>query len=188
MAVTEANLLRKIKGANVFVGCTEPNAWSAPTLTAGAPAGGTDVGATMGETIFTYNASIEPVEIEQTTALVAPHVVSEAVQMTFTMAETTATNLKEALSQTFAFTDGNFTVLPLGGFVDVTGQCVICIAEKANVPGKYYGGVIYNAYIAAEAGIPHKRGVVQQVSMTLAGSAVLTRNEGDQLGQYFDET
>ena len=187
MAVTEANLLRKIKGANIYVGCTAPNDFLAPTLTAGVPAGGTDIGATMGPATFTYNATIEPVEIEQTTARVAPHVTAEEIGMSFVIGETTAANLKEALSQTFPHTDGNFTVLTLGGYVDVTGQCVMCVAEKANQPGKYYGGVIYNAYIAGEVNVPHKRGEVQQIEVSLAGSALLTRAEGDQLGQYFDE-
>lgn len=187
MAVTEANLLRKIKGANVYAGCTLPNAFSAPTLTAGTPAGGTDVGATVGPTTFAYNASIELVEIEQASGRVAPHVVEETVQMTFTVGEVTAVNLKTALSQTFAHTDGDFSVFTLGGYIDVTGQCVACVAEKANLPGNYYGAMIYNAFIASEASIPHKRGEVQTIEVTLGGSALLTRDEGDQLGQYFDE-
>jgi len=188
MAVTEANLLRKIKGANIYVGCTAPSDFSAPTLTAGVPAGGTDVGATMGESTFNFNANIELVEIEQTTARVAPHVVEETVGMSFAIGETTVENLKEALSQTFAHTDGDFTVLTLGGYTEVTGQCVAIVAEKANIPGKYYGAMIYNAFIASEVNIPHKRGEVQSVEITLGGSSVLTRAEGDQLGQYFDES
>ena len=187
MAVTEANLLRKLKGANIYAGCDLPNAFSAPTLTAGVPGGGTDIGATMGESTFAYNASIELVEIEQATGRVAPHVVEETVQMSFTIGEATSANLKLALSQTFAHTDGDFSVMTLGGYVDVTGQCVALVAEKSNLPGNYYGAMIYNAYIASEVSVPHKRGVPQAIEVTLGGSSLLTRDEGDQMGQYFDE-
>jgi hypothetical protein len=188
MAVTEANLLRKIRGANIYFDCTVPSAWTAPTLTAGVPAGGTDIGATIGETTWTYSPNIETVEIEQDTAMIAPHVVSEEMGLQFTIAETTAANLVRALSQTFERTSGSFTVMNLGGNIDVTGRCVAAVAEKSNQPGLYYGAMLYNAYIASEVSIPHKRGEVNQVQVTLAGSSLLTREQGDRLGQYFDQT
>lgn len=187
MAVSELNLLRKIKGANVYVGCTVPAAYGVPTFTAGVPAGGTDLGATMGESVYEYNANIETVEIEQSTSRIAPHVVEETIQLTFTMAETPANNLVTALSQTFEATVGNYSVMHLGGNIDVTGRCVAVVAEKSNQPGLYYGGMIYNAYIAESVSIPHKRSEVQQIALTLAGSALLTRSDGDRLGQYFDQ-
>lgn len=190
MAVTEANLLRKIKGGNIYTGCTLPTAYGAPTLTAGVPAGGTDIGATMGEATFTYNATIETVEIEQTTSRVAPHVTEEEIGLSFTIGETTAANLRIALSQTFVASvvsgDNTYSVMHLGGFIDVTGSCVAVVAEKSNVPGQFYGGMIYNAYIADAVNVPHKRSEVQTVEVTLAGSALLTRSDGDRLGQYFD--
>lgn len=187
MAVTEANLLRKIKGAVVYFDCTVPSVWTAPTLTAGVPAGGTDVGATIGETTFTYAPNIETVEIEQTTAMIAPHVINEEVSLQFTMAETTAANLVRAFSQTFERTSGSFTVMNLGGNIDVTGRCVAAVAEKSNQPGLYYGAMLYNAYLSSDATVAHKRGEVNVVEITLNGSALLTREEGDQLGQYFDQ-
>lgn len=192
MAVTEANLLRKIKGGNIYTGCAVPTSYSAPTLTAGIPADGTDLGATTGPANFVYNASIEAVEIEQTTSRIAPHVVNEEIGLSFTIAETTATNLQVALSQTHEATvttgGDTFTVLHLGGHVDVTGNCVAVVAEKANVPGQYYGAMIYNAYIADSVTIPHKRSEVQQVAVTLAGSALIDRSDGDRIGQYFDQS
>ena len=190
MAVTEANLLRKIKGGNVYTNCTVPTAYGVPTLTAGVPAGGTDVGATIGETTFTYNATIETVEIEQSTSRIAPHVTEEAASLAFTIAETSVVNLQLALSQTHTASvvsgSNTYSVFHLGGNIDVTGNCVAVVAEKANVPGQYYGGMIYNGYISDAVPIPHKRSEVQQIKITLAGSALLTRSDGDRLGQYFD--
>jgi len=192
MAVTEANLLRKIKGGNVYTSCTVPDAYGAPTLTAGVPAGGTDIGATIGETTFTYNATIETVEIEQSTSQIAPHVTQEEASLAFTIAESTAANLKLALSQTHIAEvvsgTNTYSVMHLGGNIDVTGNCVAVVAEKANVPGQYYGGMLYNAYISEAVGIIHKRSQVQQIQVTLAGSALLTRSDGDRLGQYFDRS
>lgn len=191
MAVNENNLLQKIKGAHVYTGCTLPPSYGGPTLVGGEPAGGTDIGATIGESVYQFNATIETVDIEQTTAQVAPHVTAEAVQMTFTIAEVTADNLKIALSQTHKSEvivgSDTYDVMHLGGHVDVTGNCVALVAEKANQPSKFYGGYIYNAFVAAETSIPHKRGTVAQVSVTLGGSALLSRSDGDRLGQYFDE-
>jgi len=192
MSVSETNLLRKIKGGNVYSDCTLPSAYGVPTLTAGVPAGGVDVGATMGVTTFMYRANIETVEIEQTTGKVAPHVVDEEIGMTFVAGEATATNLKLALSQTHVATvtsgGSTYSVMHLGGHVDVTGNCVAVVAEKANQPGYYYGGMIYNAYISDATEVPHKRGEVQQLSISLAGSALISRSDGDRMGQYFDQS
>jgi len=188
MAVSETAILRKIKGANIFVDCTVPDSYTPPTLAAGVPAGGTDVGATIGESIFNYNATIELVDVEQSAAKIAPHVTEEAISMTFSMAEVDVDNLVFHLGQTFSYVEGDFSVMPLGGYIDVTGHCVACVAEKANDPGKYYGGMIYSAYTDGDRAVRHKRGEVSPVEVTLMGIALLSRDAGDQLGQYFEMT
>lgn len=185
--VVESNITKYISAGRIYVGCTTPSAFSAPTLTAGVPAGGTDVGATQGETVFTYNPNIELVEIEQMSSGIAPHVTLEELQMTVTLVEGDADRVKEALGQTHVHTDGTDKVLTLGGYMEVTGQAVAVVGPIIGTPGRYAGGMIYSAYIASEAAIGWQRGVERTISITFGAAGDPERDEGDQLGQYWSD-
>lgn len=187
MTVEAGNITKYISAGRIYVGCTAPSTWAAPTLTDGIPADGTDLGATQGETVFTYNPNIELVEIEQVSSGVAPHVTLEELQMTCTLAESDADRVKEALGQTFVRSDGTNKVLHLGGNIEVTGQGIAVVGPLVGNPGKYSGGMIYNAYVAGEAPVSWQRGAERTISITFGGAGDPSREEGDQLGQYWSD-
>jgi len=186
MAVVERNILKYIKGGDVYVGCDVPGADEAPSpLPDG---GGAQVGATQGVTNFIYNATIEKTDIEQVASGIAPKVTAELIAMEFTMVEGDYENVKMALGQATEVDDGTTKVLQLGGNLCPTGDCIMVVAEMACAGAtKYYGGMIYDAYIAAEVTIPVKRGEEMRIAVRLEGNSLPLRAEGDQLGQWFEE-
>lgn len=192
MTVSVANIKRYIVGATVYLGATAATAFNKPTLTAGVPTGGIDVGATRDGAEFTYNAHIESGRIEQTTGPVAPIVTAEEMGCTIRMAETDYVAMQKMLQQAFPVAVGSnptTQVLHLGNRIDVTGQTVTVVAPLADKPGKYFGFQLYSAYIAGEVKNSIKRGDVEHaIELKFMATADPTRPDGDQLGQWFEDT
>jgi len=194
MAITITNIEEYIAAGDIYVDAVVPAPLASvgDTLSPdGVPSGGVHVGATSGESVFRYEASIETVDIEQSTFPVAPFVTSESATLEFTVAEATAENIKRAIGQTFLRNVASGKLMSFGGLTAVTGTSVCIVAPKKKSPGKFVGVMIYNAYSDGGLERRFKRGEATLVSMTLRGvatSETLNRPEGDQLGQYFETT
>jgi len=193
VAISITNIEQYIAPGRIYVDAVVPAPLASvgETLSAdGVPSGGIDVGATTGEAVFRYSATIETVDIEQSTFGVAPHVTAEEATLEFTVAEPVAENIKRAIGQTFLRDVAGGKVLSFGGLTAVTGTSVCVVAEKKKTPGKYTGAMIYAAYNEAGLERRFKRGEATFISMTLRGMATtdtLARPEGDQLGQVFEQ-
>ncbi len=200
MSVTINNICAYISPGNVYVGAQVPaplhSLGEEAHLSAdGVPSGGTHVGATTGEAVYRYSATVETVDIEQSTFGVCPHVTAEEATLEFTVAEATAENIKRAIGQGFLrdFTGPDSLtgkVISVGGLTDVTGTSICVISEKKNDPGRYCGAMIYNAYNDAGLERRFKKGEATFITMTfrgIASTATLDRPAGDQLGQYFEQ-
>jgi hypothetical protein len=187
MAVTEANLKKFVGFGRVYINSTAPSSFGSPTLTAGVPAGGEDMGATIGASEFHYNANVQTFEIEQATMGIVPIVQNEEAWAVVKLAESDYTNLRYYM-QTFARTVGSREVLHVGGQIDVTGRNLSVVAEMPSAPGKYYGFMLYSAYVDGEVTMPIKRGDTGKVvEVTFRAAADTTRDLGDQLGQWFED-
>lgn len=189
MAVTVANIEKYIAEGRVYIGATLPTTGNAPTLTAGVPASGTDVGATQGEAKFTYKAAVEIVEIEQAFTGVAPHITAEEATIELTVAEATAAQIKNAMGQTFVRTVGTASVVSVGGQIPISGASICIVSPIRGVASKYCGAMLYNAYSDAGLELSFARGAVRLVKMTFKAfldDTLLARDVGDRLGQYFD--
>lgn len=188
MAISEANLKKFVGFGRVYIGATAPGDFGSPTITAGVPTGGEDMGATIGAADFKYNASIDTFKIEQSTLGIVPITQNEEMTCTVRLAETDYTNLRYAFSQTFDRTVGTRHVLHLGGQIDVTGRNLSVVAEMPSNPGKYYGFMLYSCYPDGEVNVPIKRGdVTRVVEVNFKAAADTTRAIGDQLGQWFED-
>ena len=199
MSLSIQNIEQYIAPGRIYVGAQVPaplHSLGEPAhlSSSGVPSGGVDVGATQGEAIYRYSATVETVDIEQSTFGVAPHVTAEEATLEFTVAEATAENIKRAIGQTFLrdFTHGSKTgkVMSIGGLTAVTGTSICIIAEKKKDPGHYVGAMLYNAYNEAGLERRFKRGEATLVHMTFRAVAtedLLERPAGDQLGQLFEQ-
>jgi len=194
MPISVSSIEKYINFARVYVGCAVPPPGKSmfTYATNGVPSGGIDVGATQGESKFTYKPTIEGVDVEQAPVEVAPHITKEECTIEFTCLEATAARIKDALgSGAVSGTDGTSTVIRFGGITAVTGQAVALVAEQATNPGKYVGCMIYNAVNDAGLERTFKRGKETLVKFTFKGmpsTADLNRGAGEILGQYAEQT
>jgi len=196
MAISVDNIKKYISHGEVYVGCAVPPEGTSMFgyASSGVPSGGTHIGATQGETTFTYTPTIEGIEIEQSGVPVAPHIVSEELTITFTCLEPTVSRMQDAFGSGGVWGPtagtGAGDVIRLGGLTDVTGQCVAVIAEQPNNKGKYVGAMIYNAISDGGVTRSFKRGEPAAVEFTLKSfprTADLNRADGEQAGQYAQE-
>lgn len=187
MAISETNLQKFVGFGRVYINCTAPANFGTPTLTAGVPAGGEDMGATIGAAEFHYNATIDTFKIEQSTLGIVPITQTEEASAVVRMAEMDYTNLRYYM-QTFDRLVGSRRVMHLGGQIDVTGRNLAVIAEMPSNPGTYYGFMLYKSYVDGEVTLPIKRGdVAKVVEVRFKSAADTTRAIGDQLGQWFED-
>lgn len=179
-------IARNIGPAQIYYGCTLPADRTPLALAAGGlPAGGTDFGATQGEAAWNYVPTIQGVDIEQVQGMVAPHMVSEALTLTFTMMERDYLRMAQALGQGTTLTSGGLNRVHLGGRQDVPSQCFALVAKSAD-EASYDVGVIYNGYVTPGA-VVNKRGEARGVQVTVTALALSGRVVGDQLGQFLDD-
>jgi len=137
MAITITNIEEYIAAGDIYVDAVVPAPLASvgDTLSPdGVPSGGVHVGATSGESVFRYEASIETVDIEQSTFPVAPFVTSESATLEFTVAEATAENIKRAIGQTFLRNVASGKLMSFGGLTAVTGTSVCIVAPKTDLP------------------------------------------------------
>ncbi len=197
MAITVTNIEKYITFGRVYIGCAVPPPGHSlfEYASGGVPSGGTDVGATQGETIFTYKPTVEGVEIEQSAVPVAAHITAEEATLSFTCTEATASIIKAAIGsggvQGTVTGTGAGTVIRFGGITAVTGQCVAVIGEQQTNRGKYVGGMLYNAINDAGLERPFKRGKETLIKFTFKSfpsTSDLSRAAGEQVGQWAEES
>jgi hypothetical protein len=186
MAVSITQVSRYSTAGNVYVGVTTPADQVIMTHTAGAPLGGTDVGATIGESTVEYRPTIATVDIEQAFGGVAPRLTAEACTLKFTCGESTHTNLRLAMQQGTATTDGTHNYLTAGGKTGVVGQCVAIISKQADTP-QYNWVCVYNAVSMDGLSLTYKKSATRQIGVTMTALSDANRTAGDQLFQYVEE-
>lgn len=193
MAINTVNIQKYMNYARVYVGCSLPPPGTSFLAydSLGVPSGGTDVGATQGEAKFTYKATIEGVDIEQSTNPVAPHITTEEATITFTVAEATAANIYAAIGAGGVYgTTATGPTIRFGGITASSGTCVALVGEQATSPGKYYGGMLYTAVNDAGLERTFKKGKESVISFTFKSFPTTTdlgRPAGEQLGQWAEE-
>jgi hypothetical protein len=179
MAVNIENVRKYLTYGNVYVGCAipPPNCSLLDYASNGVPSGGTDIGATQGETIFTYTPTFEAIDVDQSVAPIKPYLTSEEMTLSFSMAEPTITRLPIALGTSLY----SPTTLHLGGNLTVTGACVCVVAEQPNNKGTYVAAMLYNA-LGQGISRSFKRGQATIVDVELRAFAMT--DDLARLGQY----
>jgi hypothetical protein len=197
MAVTIANIQKYIGAGKIYVNCAvpPPGASWLQYASNGVPSGGTEIGATQGESKFTYKATVEGVDIEQSFFVVAPHITAEDATITCNCLEPTVANVKLAMGgsvmQGTVTGTGAGTAIRFGGVSSTSGQCVCVVAEQATNPGKFYGGMIYTAVNDSGLERPFKKGKEVGLGFTFKSfpsTSDLSRPNGEICGQWSEET
>jgi len=83
----------RVAAGRIYFGVTNPVTGSPLALTTGAPADGTEMGLTQGESMMTYEVTYDEEMSDQVLSPVAVFATQESLQLEFTMLEYAATQL-----------------------------------------------------------------------------------------------
>ena len=187
MAINTTTITKNIGYADIYVDCVVPADRTPMALAPGGlPVGGRYIGATQGEALFRYTPTIEGVEIEQVTGMVAPHMVSEEVEITFTMMELDYQNMLLAIGQGSGTTAGGVNLVTFGGNRNVPNRCVCLVAKSAN-EDTYDVATIYQAINTAGVQRSYQRGQARGIAVTFRAVQVHTRSVGDRAAQLIED-
>ena len=101
--------LIRLGPGRVYIGVTAPATGVPLALVTGAPATGTDVGLTEGETLFTFDVEYDEEVADQVLPIVAVFAKGESATLEFTMKQYAATQLQAVMQQGALVTDDGTT-------------------------------------------------------------------------------
>ena len=167
----------------------------------GNPIGGSPVpmGASDGAATFHMEAKIEEVAIDQETAPVDALMTAESAYIEVTLKESALAKVASGLAHA-TYSSGTDTGLPagaqsyeeitVGGLVKIP-QCPIALISPRrgfSSPGKYIVACLYNAYAKNAFQIGFTRTKEATYKVHFEGLALLTRNVGDRVAQFYRQT
>jgi hypothetical protein len=174
----------------IYIGVTAPATGTPPTLmahTAGVPATGTEVGHTQGNSTFTYTPTKGDITSEQAFGVVDTYVNTETAELAFTIKERNYAAMKMAFDNIGTVTDGAKDLFYAGGVYTVASQAVMLVSRQRNAPTKYEVIVLYKAQSMDPVPIMYGRTAESTIGVRLRGVHDTSRNQGDQLFQWYRE-
>lgn len=167
----------------------------------GNPQGGTPfaMGASEGAATFHMEAKIEEIAIDQETAPVDAVMTAESAYIELTLKESSLGKISKALAHA-SFSSGTDTGLPagaqsyeeitVGGLVTVPQASVALVSPRRgfSAPGKFMVACLYNAYAKDPFQIGFTRTKEAVYKVRFDGLAVLSRTQGDRVGQFYRQT
>ncbi len=192
MAITIARI--QLGACRAFVGVTAAATGTPPTYTThtdGAPATGTDVGATESDTVFSYELQKQAQEAEQELAPIAVYTIGEGASIEAVLMEHVYTALQMAFDnvgkediaagEAFWFGGGTGPLVP-------TTTCVMLTARQPQAPTKFVVVQLYKCWLSGGMKVPFAKKKGSFYSVKFNALADLTRNAGDRIGYYRYET
>jgi hypothetical protein len=182
-----------IGAGRIFLNVTAPTTGDPPTLTAhadGQPTTGTEVGYTEGASTFTYKATKQEVNAEQSLNPVDVFITTEMCQLEFTAMEHVYNTLKTAFDSVGSVSDSAKDLFYGGdssGLVSVTTQCVVLTSRIRTSPTKFEVLTLYRVYNVEGIVVAYNRVGVATYKVTLKGLVDNNRVAGDRLFQWFRE-
>lgn len=176
-----------VGAARIFVGVTVAASGTPPTYTThtnGVPGTGTEIGLTDGDTVLHYVLKKVEIMAEQSFGPVDVYSEQQTVELSFTMQESNAAALKQALDSSTGYDSASGD-----GFYAGNGNaplapgttCVFFSSVRRDNTAKYFVGEIYKAYSKDGLNFPFSRTKKGMVKVMLVGIADLTRTAGDQM-------
>lgn len=167
----------------------------------GNPVNGTPVamGASEGASTFHMEAKIEEISIDQETAPVDSVMTAESAYIEATLKESSLLKISKGLAHT-TYTSGTDASLPpgaqsyeqltVGGLVTVPQAAVALVSPRRGYtsPGKHLVACLYNAYAKEPFQIGFTRTKEAVYKVRFEGLAVITRPQGDRVGQFYRQT
>jgi hypothetical protein len=167
----------------------------------GNPVGGSPVpmGASDGAATFHMEAKIEEVAIDQETAPVDALMTAESAYMEVTLKESALAKIAASLAHA-TYSSGTDSGLPagaqsfeeitVGGLVTLPQAAIALVSPRRGFasPGKFVVACLYNAYAKNAFQIGYTRTKEATYKVRFEGLAVLSRNIGDRVAQFYRQT
>lgn len=186
----------RVAAGRLYANVTPPSSGSPLALTTGVPASGTEMGLTQGESVFTYEVTYDEELADQVLSPVGVFATQEQMQLEFTLLEYVARNLQDLMQQvTLTSNEGTtpkydlFTIgttSPVGATVALQSVTLISSIPGTN-PLRYTIVMLYQAYQQAPATMRYTREGSTIMKATYRAMPLLSRNDGDLLGQIVIE-
>ena len=173
--------------ANIWVGVTVPTTGTQLSLTSGAPADGTNIGATASAATFVFTPTVHEFMVEQALSPIDFAATVEAASIDFDVIETVGLNLSKLLQGSTAVASGSTQWVYGGGTLQPPSQSVVLIHPRRDV-AKYSYILLYKAFIKDAITIPFSRTAPTTWKVKLTALADITRAVGDQLYQVVPQT
>lgn len=187
----------RVAAGIIYFGVTTPTSGDPLALTTGAPATGTAMGLTQGESTMTYEVTYDEEMSDQVLGPVAVFATQEAFQLEFTMLEYAATQLTIFFQNADLISDEITTpktdLYTIGNLADGSGSSVdlSSIALVSPIPNtspqRYTIVMLYQAYQSEPGVIRYTREGASVMKSTFKAIADLTRDAGDYMGQIVVE-
>lgn len=187
----------RVAAGIIYFGVTNPTSGLPLSLTTGAPADGTGMGLTQGESVMTYEVTYDEEMSDQVLGPVAVFATQEAFQLEFTMLEYAATQLTIFFQNADLIQDELSSpkndLYTIGNLADGTGSAVdlnsvYLVSPIPNTsPQRYTIVGLYQAYQAEPGTIRYTREGSSVMKSTFKAISDLTRDPGDYMGQVVVE-
>lgn len=179
MPITVANIA--FGPGTLFTGATLPGPGLQPTFTAGVPAGGTDVGATL-SAMFTIKPELEPIMVEQSLIPVDAHAKRIEISLEVEIAEMNLDRLLEHLAAgaTLAGTSPN-QFIQGGQVATPTFLTGVTLVQRDRVnPTRVSYVMLYRSVCPDGVQIAYAREKITSYKVRFLALADLARAVGDQ--------
>ena len=186
----------RVAAGRLYANVTPPASGSPLALTTGVPATGTEMGLTQGESVFTYEVTYDEELADQVLSPVGVFATQEQMQLEFTLLEYVARNLQDLMQQvTLVSNEGTVpkydlftigTTSPNGAAVTLQSITLISSIPGTN-PLRYTIVMLYQAYQQAPSTMRYTREGSTIMKSTFRAMPLLSRNDGDLLGQLVIE-
>lgn len=167
----------------------------------GNPVAGSPVpmGASDGASTFHMESKIEEISIDQETAPVDSVMTAESAYIEVTLKESSLGKISKALAHA-TYSSGadtglpsgaqNYEQLTVGGLVSIPQAAVALISPRRgfSAPGKFMVACLYNAYAKDPFQIGFARSKEAVYKVRFEGLAVLARQQGDRVAQFYRQT
>lgn len=191
MAITPNEI--HVGPANIYINVTPPATGVPPTWLehdSGEVASGQNIGATLGEAVFTWNAEKTEILAEQVMGVIDMFVSSQGGELTFEAEERSFELMKMAFDNIGNVNDAERMGFYGGGggsIIPVIYTCVALTSGRRDIPGAFEVLVLYKCVSTAPMPLKYSRTGPSTYEVTLRALPETSRMPGDQIFQFSRE-
>ncbi len=178
---------------DVTAPATAPSQGTEPTWLAhnqGVPSSGTHVGATLGESVFTWESEKTDIEAEQVMGILDKFISQQNATLTFTAEERNYLLMKQTLDNIFSVNDSarmGFTGGGGGSIIPISYTTIALTSGRRDIAGAFEVLVMYKCVSINAMPLTYSRTAPSTYAVSFQCLPDTTRTKGDQIFQFSRE-